>query len=1107
MRKSLLTLSLLATTFLFSQNFIEKIVDNNFNDAIYAISIDLDGDGDKDIVGTAYTADEVAWYENDGNQNFTKHVISTTIDGAIYVSVYDPDGDGDLDLLVNAYNGNAIYGFRNNGSQNFSQHTIDNNANGSNYNTVGNFDTDPFVEFVSANSLDNDLAFYKFAIGSGGILYIVKTVIDTNFTGASSVEAIDLDGDGDLDLLATAFTGDEIAWYKNDGSANFTKHSIDNTAIGALTTFPIDFDADGDIDFVASISGRLLATGGDEVAWYENDGSENFTKHSVDASADYASFGQAVDLDNDGDLDIVASVTNSNGLRWYESNGATPPTFITHVVLGGPIGDSYSIDIDDMDGDGWQDILVAAPGNNSIRIFDNIIGSTFIPDTNFEVYLEANAMGNGITNDQKVFTANIENVTILNVSSLNIADLTGIEDFTALINLNCISNSLTNLDIDSNTLLERLNCSFNNLTSINVINNVNLITLYTGNNNLLEIDASQNAALTQFNAQNNPNLNSLNIKNGNNSNIADSFFRIQNTPNLRCIEVDNEAYSTTAWITYINTHHYFNNTCETIWTGTPTSAWSNLAPIDGSKAVIIEEPYNTSLGNIDGVSLLIRSGTGSGNGSLTIDGGTYVNIKKDLINNSNIVIENEGTFVQTYDDATVTGTGTYEVKVIINEIPVNSTNPSQSSRYTYFSSPVQGATLNVFNSWAAMNSLWSFDQTIQNWSSESNTAVMNKGKGYIVRNIEDAARYPFDGSTAAKGLTIFNGAFNNGMATHTLAYNTGGTDDDSILVGNPYPSAISTAQLFIDNTSVASLHFWRHAEGADVSGNFNEDYAVRTTSSFTHNAPEHISTGQGFFAVASASGDLVFRNNMRITNNNNTFLRPIPQNTDRAWFNITTSTGVEAQTAIGFIPNCSDEFDNQHDAKNMYSGSYLDLYTNGAGSAQNLVIQARAPLNNTNSIIPLGFNMTNATITNLTISLDNFENFIGYDILLKDIQENIIHDIRQSDYNFTINQTGSFDNRFEILFNRSTASVNNNIIDAKHLIISNQENGAIKVNMRDGSTITHFKAYDILGKSVIDIQPNQHSFDVNTGINQATVLFIKATLENGQVLSKKFIKL
>ena len=64
--------------------------------------------------------------------------------------------------------------------------------------------------------------------------------------------------------------------------------------------------------------------------------------------------------------------------------------------------------------------------------------NTYVPDDNFENYLEANGMGDGIALNDYVLTANINTVWYLDVDNLNISDLTGIEDFSALTDLDCI---------------------------------------------------------------------------------------------------------------------------------------------------------------------------------------------------------------------------------------------------------------------------------------------------------------------------------------------------------------------------------------------------------------------------------------------------------------------------------------------------------------------------------------------------------------------------------------------------------------------------------------------------------------------------------------------
>ena len=71
----------------------------------------------------------------------------------------------------------------------------------------------------------------------------------------------------------------------------------------------------------------------------------------------------------------------------------------------------------------------------------------FVPDDNFEAYLESNGIGNGIANDDSVTTASIDTVTYLDVSNQNISDLTGVEDFTNLTELLVSVNQLTILDI------------------------------------------------------------------------------------------------------------------------------------------------------------------------------------------------------------------------------------------------------------------------------------------------------------------------------------------------------------------------------------------------------------------------------------------------------------------------------------------------------------------------------------------------------------------------------------------------------------------------------------------------------------------------------------
>jgi len=144
---------------------------------------------------------------------------------------------------------------------------------------------------------------------------------------------------------------------------------------------------------------------------------------------------------------------------------------------------------------------------------------TAVPDPNFEAFLEANGMGDGIPDNGQVLTANIENVTVLDLPSFaGISDLTGIEDFSALefldfsannvasVNLSqnaalttlgCIFNQLTTLDLSNNTQLEWISCQNNQLTTL-LLNSENLSVIECWENQLTALDVSQATALTDL---------------------------------------------------------------------------------------------------------------------------------------------------------------------------------------------------------------------------------------------------------------------------------------------------------------------------------------------------------------------------------------------------------------------------------------------------------------------------------------------------------------------------------------------------------------------------------------------------------------------------------
>ena len=201
-----------------------------------------------------------------------------------------------------------------------------------------------------------------------------------------------------------------------------------------------------------------------------------------------------------------------------------------------------------------------------------------IPDANFKAALVGNiAINTNGDNEIQVSEASVFNGTI-NVYSLNIFTLSGIEAFVSLTVLFCQNNPLTSLDVSGCTALTSLSCQDSQLTSLDVSGCTALTTLYCpynlitsldvsgctaltdllcAYNQLTSLDVSTCTALTYLVCSNN-NLTSLNVKNGNNINMD---LYAKTNPNLSCIEVDNVAWSNANWPNTIDATASFSLNC------------------------------------------------------------------------------------------------------------------------------------------------------------------------------------------------------------------------------------------------------------------------------------------------------------------------------------------------------------------------------------------------------------------------------------------------------------------------------------------------------------------------------------------------------------------
>mmetsp|Transcript_75108 Transcript_75108/g.213620 ORF Transcript_75108/g.213620 Transcript_75108/m.213620 type:complete len:171 (+) Transcript_75108:367-879(+) len=148
---------------------------------------------------------------------------------------------------------------------------------------------------------------------SATVSWGANDIADDTTDGPSDVYAIDIDGDGDLDVVSASYYDYTIWWHENlDGSgSSWTTHTISVETSWCRTVYAQDVDGDGDMDVLAALMSD------NAIVWYENDGSGGgWTKHTITSSASDAYAVFAIDLDGDGDMDVLSASRNDNTVRF-----------------------------------------------------------------------------------------------------------------------------------------------------------------------------------------------------------------------------------------------------------------------------------------------------------------------------------------------------------------------------------------------------------------------------------------------------------------------------------------------------------------------------------------------------------------------------------------------------------------------------------------------------------------------------------------------------------------------------------------------------------------------------------------------------------------------